>query len=270
MLGAGDYTISLGQMRGVPLRECLPALVTAGFSGFALSMDAYAAARATGLSDADIRAFVADNGLEIEWLDGLIEWLPGAQKVTDPAEFFDTAAAIGALMVNAVEIFGFDPGQAAKVDGFSALCEAAKKHGLNVALEFTPIGSIPDLPAAARIIEASARENGGILFDTWHFARSHGWLDQIAAVPPDRLFALQVSDTGPAPHHSLFDEAMHHRQLPGEGHGSVATVLAACAAHGVKRPLSAEVLGDTLLALPLAQMLSRTIDALGKVSPWEV
>ncbi len=276
MLGAGDYTISLGQMRGVPLRKALPALARAGFAGFALSIDAYRAAREAGLSDADIRALVADNGLAIEWLDGLICWLPGAPvppgllAAKDLAEFFDAAAAIGAPMVNAVEIFGHDPGEAAKVDGFAALSDGAQKQGLKVSLEFTPIGSIPDLPAAARIVEAAAHGNGGILFDTWHFTRSHGTIEQIAAVAPDRLFALQVSDTGAPGQCSLFDETMHHRLLPGEGQGRVADLLAFFAAHGVKRALSAEVFNDALLALPLGEMLSRTIAAMRRVSPWEV
>lgn len=278
MLGAGDYTISLGQMRGVPLRQCLPAVAKAGFSGFVLGIDAYLAARASGLGDGDIRALAADNGLSVEWLDGLICWLPGApfppvapgaRLVTDPAEFFDIAAAIGAPMVNAVEIFGFDPGHDAMIAGFSALCAGAKARGIAVSLEFTPIGSIPDLPGAASIIEAAGYDNGGILFDTWHFARSHGTLDQIAAVDPSILFGLQVSDTGSAARGSPVNETMHHRLLPGEGDGRVAEVLSVCAAHGVRRPLSAEVLSDALLALPLEEMLSRTIRAVRKVSPWE-
>jgi len=277
MLTCHDYSISLAQLRGVRLHEALPALAGAGFRGFVLSRDVYQAERDAGLSDADIRGLVADHGMEIEYLDGMICWLPGAPlpplppgvtMVTDPTAFFEAAAAIGAPIVNAVEIFRYDPGHAAIVDGFAAICREAQSFGLKVCLEFTPLGSIPDLGSAAQVLADAGADNGGVLFDTWHFARSGGKPADLATLPSERFFALQVSDTAEAAHDNAFDEALHHRLLPGQGSGNLAEVLRACAAHGIRRPLSAEVLSDDLAALPVSERLRLTMAALEAVSPY--
>ena len=274
MLTAGDYSISLAQLRGVPLDEALPAIARAGFRGCVLSLDVYRAARDAGMSDGEIRSLVGDLGLEIEYLDAMICWLPGAPLPpganfpTDPEVFFDAAAAIGAPMVNAVEIFGYAPGPAATNDGFAALCQGAEGYGLKVCLEFTPLGSIPDLAAAKSVLDGAGCANGGVLFDTWHFVRSGGALADIASLSPERYFGLQVSDTDRVAHASAFDEALHHRKLPGQGSGQLAQVLAACAALGVSRALSAEVLSDELASLPVDERLAATMSALRVVSPF--
>jgi sugar phosphate isomerase/epimerase len=277
MLTCDDYSISLAQLRGVRLHDALPALAEAGFRGFVLSRDVYQAERDAGLSDGDIRRLIADHGMEIEYLDGMICWLPGAPlpalppgvtMVADPTAFFEAAAAIGAPMVNAVEIFGHDPGHAAMVDGFAGICQAALSFGLKICLEFTPLGSIPDLASAKRVLVGAGADNGGVLFDTWHFARSGGMPDDIATLPKERFFALQVSDTDRKPHDNAFDEALHHRVLPGQGSGNLLETLQACASHGVRRPLSAEVLSDALAALPVPERLRLTMAAVKSVSPF--
>lgn len=275
MLTEQDYSISMGQMRGVPLRQAVPAVARAGFTGLVFSLQVYRDAVASGLSDQDIRALFSDHGVQVECLDGVIDWMPGTpvppelNGFRDHRAFFEAAAAIGAPRLNAVELFHYDPGQAAMADGFAALCDGAAGYSLSVSLEFSPIGSLRNLEFANGIVEAAGLANGGLLLDTWHFARSGGKPEDVAAIPPERIIGLQVCDVGPVAHENLMDEAMHHRLLPGEGHGRVAEVLAACAAHGIRQPLSAEVFDDRLLALPLDEMLERTIAAMRRVSPWE-
>lgn len=275
MLTERDYSISMGQMRGVPLRQAVPAIARAGYSGLVLSLQVYRDAVASGLSEADIRSLFCDHGVQVESLDGLIDWMAGTpvppelNGFRDHMAFFEAAAAISAPRVNAVELFHHDPGLAAMADGFAALCGGAAAYGLAVSLEFSPIGSLRNLELASGVVEAAGQANGGLLLDTWHFARSGGRPEDIAAIPAERIFGLQVCDVGPLAHDNLMDEAMHHRLLPGEGYGNVAEVLAACAAHGIRQPLSAEVFDDALLALPLDEMLERTIAAMRRVSPWE-
>lgn len=276
MLGAGTYTISTGQMRQVPLTQSVPAIARAGYSGFVLGVDVYLRARESGLSDADIRALVADNGLEIEYFDGLVCWMPGApaptpppglRMVTEPQAFFDAAAAVDAPMVNAVEVFGYNPGQAAAIDGFGAVCDGAAASGLRLCLEFTPLGAVPAIGDAWAIVEGAGRANGGVLCDCWHFARSNGTDADIRAVPADRIFGIQLCDVLPTPRENPFDEALHHRLLPGEGAGDVAGTLRSLWNHGVRRPWSAEVYSDAVMNLPLGEMLETTIAAMRKVTP---
>jgi sugar phosphate isomerase/epimerase len=270
-----DYSISMGQMRGVPLRVAVPAIARAGFSGLVLSLQVYRDALSSGLSDKDILSLFSDNGAQVECLDGVIEWMVGTPVppdlcgFRDHLAFFEAAAAIGAPRINAVELFHHDPGPTAMADGFAGLCAGAAGYGLSVSLEFSPIGSLRNLEFSNDIVAAAGQANGGLLIDTWHFARSGGRPEHIAGIPAERIFGLQVCDVGAESHDNLMDEAMHHRLLPGEGYGRVAEVLAACAVHGIRQPLSAEVFADALLALPLDEMLERTIAAMRRVSPWE-
>lgn len=278
MLRGGQFTISTGQMRKVPLRESVPAVARAGYAGIVLGMDVYLLAREAGMSDADIRALVADNGLEIEYFDGLVCWMPGApaptpppgvRMVTEPQAFFDAAAAVGAPMINAVEVFGYNPGQAAAIDGFGAICDGAAASGLRICLEFTPLGAVPAIGDAWAIVDKAGRANGGVLCDCWHFARSGGTDADIRAVPAERIFGVQLCDVQEKPHEQPFVEAMRFRMLPGHGFGDVPGTLKSLWSHGVRRPWSAEVYSEELLERPLDEMLAATLTAMHEVAPAE-
>ena len=78
-------------------------------------------ARRDGLTDADIRALLADHGLAVAEIDLAWWWLPGAADVHipaeldteelfayDEAELFRIADAVGARSINAIDVFGGD------------------------------------------------------------------------------------------------------------------------------------------------------------------
>ena len=67
--------------------------------------------------------------------------------------------------------------------------------------EFLPWTGIPDLATAWRIVESAARENAGILLDTWHWQRQPGGpaVDVLRGIPGDRIPVLQVCDCRPEP-----------------------------------------------------------------------
>ena len=65
---------------GRALRERLAAAAGAGFAAISLWGRDYAAARAEGLSDADLRSMLDDHGLAVAELDPAWWWLPGAER----------------------------------------------------------------------------------------------------------------------------------------------------------------------------------------------
>ena len=86
MLGPQDLVLCAGTIPRASFAERVTAAAEAGFSGISLFLSDYRAARASGLSDADMRARLADHGLEIAELDPLMSWLPGAELGSEANE----------------------------------------------------------------------------------------------------------------------------------------------------------------------------------------
>lgn len=131
--------------------------------------------------------------------------------------FLRVAAELGA---SGVLVTGDDAEHARLVDNFGAFCDAASAYGLNADLEFVPWLTVGDLAAAIRVVGAASGRNGGILVDTLHLDRSGGTAGDLAAVPPDWLRYLQVSDACAEKPRTISDMihiARHERLLPGDG-----------------------------------------------------
>jgi sugar phosphate isomerase/epimerase len=128
----------------------------------------------------------------------------------------ETSAEIGAQFIQAVSE---DPDERRAADRFAALCDAAARFGLRVSLEFMRFRNLRTIEAAAALVEAAGRPNGGVLVDALHLARSGGTPAAVAAVPPGRIAYMQLCD-GPAqspPLERLAHESRNERRLPGEG-----------------------------------------------------
>jgi sugar phosphate isomerase/epimerase len=157
----------------------------------------------------------------------------------------DTAYSIGARHV----LVASGPAERATVvERFGALCALAGKAGITVVLEFLPIFSVASLADALSIVEEVGADNGGVLVDTLHLARSGGTPKDLVAVVKSRLPYLQIADAPAEPSstsmESLRDEALHGRSLPGEGALPLEDTLAAVP--GV--PLSLELRSSALMA----------------------
>ncbi|MBG6120044.1 MULTISPECIES: sugar phosphate isomerase/epimerase family protein [unclassified Sphingobium] len=129
----------------------------------------------------------------------------------------ETAVDLGAPRLN---VLITDPEQARADENFALFAAEAAKAGLELLIEFTPLTEVHDLVAA----DGWARRHGcGIMFDTLHYERTGGTLDQLAAYVRDRpgmIGYVQVCD-GPAGRYGDFKayarEAVRHRFLPGAG-----------------------------------------------------
>jgi sugar phosphate isomerase/epimerase len=261
MLGRDDVVLCAGTLLPTGIAERAKAAQAAGYTGVSLWMADVHRARAEGMRDADIRALLDDHGLEIAELDCLTSWLPGSGPPADAPfevddamrasdeEFFAIAESIGGRSVNIAEIWGSTTTLDAAVEAFARLCDRAAEHGLLVHLEFLPWSAFPNVNAAWEVVRVADRPNGGLIIDSWHCARSATTLEDIAAIPGERVFAVQLSDALPDASPDVTDETMHARLLPGEGAAHVVEIVQTLDAIGCTAPIGVEVFSDALWAM---------------------
>ena len=265
MLGPNDLTIAAPPFGHIPLLDRLPAFQAAGFKGIAVLPTDIWALEEQGMSAAEIMQRVADHDLVINEVDCTACWLPAQRAKAGTDELGElvlrltaervvaTAARIGARSVQAVEIsnIAVDPDEA--IEAFGVLCDMAAEHGLKAHIEFLPTGGIPDLTSAWRIVKGANRPNGGLTIDSWHFFRSGSTLDQLAQIPGDRIFSVQINDAPAEPKADLWEELMTGRLLPGEGDLDLIGLIRTLDAIGASTPFSVEVFSEKLNSQPLAE-----------------
>jgi len=262
-LGPDDLVLCSGTLaRDASFRERVDAAVAGGFSAISLWGRDYGSARRAGLTDADLRALLADHGLAVAELDLAWWWLPGASDVHIPAaldteelfaydeeQLFRIADAVGARSLNAIDVFGGDWTVDDAAAAFAGLCDRAAEHGLLVHIEFLPWSRIPNVAAAWEIVRIADRPNGGLLVDAWHYFRSGSPRTSLLDVPGERVLGIQLDDGPMAPEPDLMTASLHDRSLPGAGELDLRGLVQALHGIGAVAPVGVEVFSDELHAL---------------------
>ena len=138
-------------------------------------------------------------------------------NAADYLGFFEVGQKLAA---QCILVAGDDPDEARLTASYVTLCEAARPYGLSCDIEFMPWTKIPNLRDAQRIVTAAAQDNGGILIDALHFARSDSRLEEIAQLPRSWLHYAQMCDAPaeiPDTNEGLIRTARNERLLPGDG-----------------------------------------------------
>lgn len=257
-----------GTLGRASFEERLAAAAAAGFASLSVFPWDCRAPEARRSRAGELRTRARDAGVALAVLDPLSEWLPGgappaAGAISDEQaayarlfaayaadECLDMAAELGCDLVSAIGPSGAPVAAEAGAEAFARLCDAAALRGLRAQLEFMPMSGIPDLAAAWAIVAGAARPNGGLLLDTWHFARSGSSLALLVEIPVDRVFSLQISDAPRQPASDRWHETAHGRRLPGEGELELAAVLSLLGPARRGLAQGPEVCSDALSALP--------------------
>jgi sugar phosphate isomerase/epimerase len=159
--------------------------------------------------------------------------------------FLECCAALGA---KAVLVAGDDPDEGRLVESFAAFAAAAAPYGLGADLEFMPWTKVPDAKTAVRVVKRAGADNGRVLVDALHLARSGDTLAEIAAISHARLGYAQICDgpvAPPATTEGLIHAARHDRWLPGDGDFDLVGLFAALPP---RLPVSVEVPNDAGIA----------------------
>jgi sugar phosphate isomerase/epimerase len=260
-------------MSMVPIgfRDLVDAAAGAGFDAITVVGSVYHRGRTRdGLSDADMRALLKERGLVVTDVESAGCWLspPDAaperwRPRSSDQEMMRIAEALGARTLVATH-FGTPTTAEAAAGAFARLCDVAADAGLQVSLEFPAMATIRDVATAWEVVRLADRPNGGILVDLWHHRRSSRDDAALAAVPPERITSIQLTDGATDPVGSL-EEDILVRRLPGEGDFGVVDLVRSLAAAGVSAPVGIETWDEELLRQGRAVAAARLAESVRSV-----
>lgn len=274
MLGPEDLVLCCGTVSRANFRELVEAASAGGYKGMALWPQLYDAARESGLSVADLRRMLDDNGLEIAEHDALLNWLPGGpspESLGDglgsslfrrtAEDFFRIADALGGRSLNVAQVFGSELDLDVAAEALAPVCKGAADSGLVVSLEFLPWTGIPDPKTALAIVERTGHANAGLMVDSWHVFRGVGDIEALRALPGERVMGVQLNDAPATPAPDPAVETMEARLIPGEGDIDLPGFVRVLDAIGSRAPIGVEVYSSKLAAQPASEVASRCAEA---------
>lgn len=206
----------------------------------------------------ETKAALADTGLTVLDIE-FVKIVPGFDASSLDA-FLEAGAELGARHVITAP---YDPDLGALSENLARFGERSAAFGLQTVLEFFPWTVVPDLRSAVGIVEATNRDDIGILVDTLHFDRSGSRLDDFLNVPPARFPFAHVCDAMRQPSYTteeLLYAGRAERLPPGDGEIDIRSIL-----HALPEdiPLALEVpmvsIGNSILAARAAFMATKRL-----------
>lgn len=126
------------------------------------------------------------------------------------------------------------------VKTLNEIATIAEAHGVGLAFEFLgqPDCSVQTLALADEIVRKTARDNIGLVIDSFHFYAGGSTIESIDALDPARLFIFHINDAEDLPREQLEDR---HRLLPGLGILPLTEIVAALQRIAYDRVASVEI-----------------------------
>ena len=183
----------------------------------------------------EVVAAIADHGLSVHLVDGF--GFHDRDPDPDHRALLDMSAEIGATRISC----GIAMELGAGIERIAALAEQAASYGFTVLIEGIPTYTVGTLPEALHVVTTVGKPNLKLLIDTMHTARTGG-ADLLATIDPALIGHIQICD-GPAGMPAgpvYFDQALHQREIPGEGELPLVEMIAAMPSHlvaGMEIPL---------------------------------
>jgi len=284
MLGPEDLCLCCGTVRQADFRQLVEAAAANGYRAISLWPHLYLNAREQGLSDADLRSILQDNGIVVTELDPLCNWIPGCTAPSAPGSmtlafyetikkffsysedlFFRMADVLGGRHLNLVQLFPPAVETRIVAEAFGGVCDRAARYGLLVSLEFLPWCPIVNLATALKIVQTADRPNGGVMFDTWHHFRAGGTSAELRQLSGRAIAAIQFNDAAREPNADLLTETVTARLLPGEGAIDLVGNIQALDTIGNTAPIGVEIFSDQLATLSPTEAARRAADATRRV-----
>ncbi len=143
-----------------------------------------------------------------------------AMEADASLEHFMPGLEAGAVLGASVLVSGaVDPDEARLVDNYARLAEAAQGFGITMAIEFMPSRPMKTLGDSLRVLGKVDHPNARLLVDMLHLFRSGGTVEELSAVPPEKIAYIHICDA-PLAHpgqKGLTPESREGRLYPGEG-----------------------------------------------------
>jgi 2-keto-myo-inositol isomerase len=120
------------------------------------------------------------------------------------------------------------------------LCDISAERGVSLAFEFLgqPDCSVPTLDLADEIVRTAARDNLGLVIDSFHFYSGGSTIAMIEALDPKLVSIFHINDAENIPREQLEDR---HRLLPGLGILPLHEIISAFRRIGYDKVASVEI-----------------------------
>jgi sugar phosphate isomerase/epimerase len=262
---AGDAAPLRGDGRSpVSLLTRIEAAAKAGFRGFGVAhVDLQTAEAELGLSG--IRAVLDDNGIEYREVELLTDWWTTgtAGEASDllRRDLLEAAEALGARTVKISPDFPDSPGEwDVRVEALAGLGRDAAEHGTRVALEFLPWSNVADLHEGVALVEAAGHPAVGLLVDAWHIGRADTPVADLADLPAELIFGVELNDFDADPLGTLFEDTRDRRRYCGEGDFDLEGFVRALRSAGWSGPWGVEILSEEHRATELRKAATKAFD----------
>ena len=220
----------------------------AGFAAVGITGQRAGAAAAAALAEA---------GLRCHELLALVVGADEEATLRQAGQLAAAAAVVSAEWVLTTFAMPPDGRTATLIERCAAMFAEA---GARMAVEFSPLGTVPTLPAALDVVEAAGAGRAGVLIDTWHFFRGDSTWAQLARVPLDQIAYVQFDDAPPPVSDNGIRETMHRRVMPGDGTFDLSRFASTLLDRGWSGLVSVEVLNAGLRELPVPDFARRAYE----------
>jgi sugar phosphate isomerase/epimerase len=263
---AGDALPVPGRhLSPVDIRDRAEAVAAAGFTGIGFTINDLEAATAT-YALPQVRQICDDLGLvhlEVELLEDW--WTTGLRRRASDktrTSLLTAAETLGARQIKIgpdVETIDGTVPPLDDLDHWAAelhqLAAEAAKVGTRVALEPLPFSNITDFRLAAELVTAADHLAAGLVVDIWHLERGPSTLVDLAAIPGDKVFVVELSDAPEPQTADLFEDTIRHRVLCGRGTFDVTGFTQTLQKIGFTGPWGVEIISDSHRPRPLREAL---------------
>ncbi len=257
---------------GCALDDRMDAATSAGFEALSTSPGEAMFLREKGVKLAEAAHRARSEGVPMLVLDAVFSWLRpsdtfGESEPTSVEDCLRMASEMGVQFINAIAMKRRDDDLPTELiaERFADFCHQASDIGCRIHLEFEPHSLLPDIASAWEIVRLAGCENGGVLFDSWHFFRGNPDFQALESIPGARIFACQISDGSAERVGHWSEEMMHHRLLPGDGVFDLTRAIRCLSDSGGLTLCGPEVLSDELHALSPSAAAQRASDRMGEL-----
>lgn len=132
------------------------------------------------------------------------------------------------------------------------VCTAAAEYGCRLAIE--PLGRhalIPGCQEALAVIEQAEQPNLGLMWDFFHYYRSEVSLEEIRAIPLEKLWLVHVDDAPNLPREEMKDP---DRVYPGAGSLPLSDYFQILREKHYTGPVSVELFNQTYYQQPIEEI----------------
>ena len=251
------------------LDERIGAATSAGFEALSTSPGEAMSLREKGVKLTDAAGRASGEGVPMLVLDAVFSWLRpsdafGGSQPTSVEDCLRMASEMGVQFINAIAMRRRDDLPTELIaERFAHLCHQAADIGCKIHLEFEPHSLLPDIASAWEIARLAGCENGGVLFDSWHFFRGNPDFQALESIPGERIFSCQISDGTAERVGHWSEEMMHHRLLPGDGAFDLTRAIRCLSDSGGLTLCGPEVLSDELHAPSPTSAAQRASERMG-------